>query len=108
MPTLDDNLKKIDSFSKLPNINSLDENLVNQVKMIISKLDNQPEVFVTFRESIQIEYCKEDGSYLEFEFFKNGKMTIFEIDKNENETFKDDLDINIGIIKERIQTFLSK
>lgn len=53
------------------------DELVDKVKKIISNLKNQPEVFPTGRDSIQIEFENENGDYLEFEFYENGKISKY-------------------------------
>lgn len=57
--------------------NAFSDELVDKVKKIISKLKNQPEVFPTGRDSIQIEFENENGDYLEFEFYENGKISKY-------------------------------
>lgn len=57
--------------------NAFSDELVDKVKKIISNLKNQPEVFPTGRDSIQIEFENENGDYLEFEFYENGKISKY-------------------------------
>lgn len=45
--------------------------LVEEVKDIILNLNEQPEIFPTGRNSIQLEYHLRDESYLEFEVFED-------------------------------------
>lgn len=59
------------------NENAFSDNLVNRVATILSKLKNQPEVFPTGVNTIQIEFEKSNGEYLEFEFFEDGKISKF-------------------------------
>ena len=59
------------------NENAFSDNLVNRVANILSKLKNQPEVFPTGVNTIQIEFEKSNGEYLEFEFFEDGKISKF-------------------------------
>ena len=44
--------------------------LLNRVKEIISNLYEQPDLFPTGRQSIQLEYHSTNGNYLEFEIFE--------------------------------------
>ena len=37
----------------------------------------QPRIFPTARNSIQFEYEKQDGEYLEFELFEDGRLKKF-------------------------------
>lgn len=62
---------------ELGNENVFSDNLVNRVATILSKLKNQPEVFPTGANTIQIEFEKSNGDYLEFEFFEDGKISKF-------------------------------
>lgn len=57
--------------------NAFSDKLVNRVATILSKLKNQPEVFPTGVNTIQIEFEKSNGEYLEFEFFEDGKISKF-------------------------------
>ncbi|MBQ7168567.1 MAG: hypothetical protein IJR63_01525 [Synergistaceae bacterium] len=45
--------------------------LIAEVRNIIQYLSEQPEIFPTGRESIQLEYHLPDESYLEFEVFED-------------------------------------
>ncbi|MEN1969856.1 hypothetical protein WMZ97_17480 [Lentibacillus sp. N15] len=71
------NINKLKDFLKLEeNWNSnqaavFDEDLINKALEIISVIPVQPDVFPTARQSIQMEYEKENGDYLEFEIFKD-------------------------------------
>ena len=51
---------------------------------IIKKLDekDQPKVFPTGRESIQFEYEKENGEYLEFEIYSSKRIEMFRVLEN--------------------------
>lgn len=57
---------------------------------IIKKLDekDQPKVFPTGRESIQFEYEKENGEYLEFEIYSPKRIEMFRILENQPELEK--------------------
>ena len=59
------------------NENAFSNKLVNRVATILSRLKNQPEVFPTGRNSIQIEFEKSNGDYLEFELFEDGKISKY-------------------------------
>lgn len=79
------NVKKLNSFLNLhynwngyrakPFDKNLMEKCVNLIKA--SNLQYQPEIFPTGRESIQFEYEKEDGSYLEIEIYSNRIALLF-------------------------------
>jgi len=89
--------KKIKNLTKLHEYSQLEKNwdsegakpfakkLINYAWEIIIKLDIQPEIFPTMRESIQLEYEKDNGDYLEFEIYED-RIEVFEIiAKNERE-----------------------
>lgn len=85
------NLEKLDSFLLFhENWNGygampLSEKLISKVKGVIFALNYQPEVFPTACDSIQFEYEKENGEYLEFELFEDEIIKVFKIDKWGNE-----------------------
>ncbi len=54
-----------------------DKVLVNAVE-ILKMLPILPDIFPTFRDSIQFEYEKSDGEYLEFEVFED-KIGVFSL-----------------------------
>ncbi len=74
---------------------------VEDVKTIVSKLDLSPKIYSTGRGSIQLEYEKKNGDYLEFEIFGNGRINCFQI-KGEIETEKS---INSNQINECLLNF---
>jgi len=87
------NLKKIDKLKSDWNLNCakpFKNKLIGKCANILITLPYQPEVFPTARESIQFEYEKPNGHYLEFEIFENditvleefpdGRMFEYEID----------------------------
>lgn len=78
--------------------------LVNKMKGIVSVLPIQPEVFLTARDSIQFQYEKDNGNYLEFELFENGKLEMFKTDSNNNEESKS-IKVNIEFILKTINEF---
>ena len=44
--------------------------LINKAKNILLNLHEQPDLFPTGRQSIQLEYHSTNGNYLEFEIFE--------------------------------------
>lgn len=86
------NIRQVKSFQKLePNWNfnnalPISEAVVLRVTKIITQLGVlQPEVFPTGRNSIQLEYDKENGDYLEFEIFENSILGLSIISDTEHE-----------------------
>lgn len=104
------NLKKLDSFllykenwngyGALP----LSEKLISKMRGIIFALNYQPEVFPTACDSIQFEYEKEDGEYLEFELYDNGIIKTFKMDKYGNES-TEEYDFDFSKVNEEISKF---
>lgn len=95
--------KRTANFKKLAVIDSLEFNwnnngaeafsssLVNTCYNLIYNIIRQPELFPTGRNSIQIEFEKEDGSYLEFEIFENSVEMLYVnglTDEETEETFE--------------------
>lgn len=65
----------------------LSETIIQKVFDFInsSELKFQPNVFPTARHSIQLEYEKSNGNYLEIEIFENKYSAYSEIDNKESE-----------------------
>ncbi|MCI5595472.1 MAG: hypothetical protein MR380_01920 [Lachnospiraceae bacterium] len=87
------NLKKLDQIALLKdgwngkNAKSFKEEFISKVRSIITALEIQPELFPTASNSIQIEYEKEDGSYLEIELNTKSVWEVFEIDCTGDEKY---------------------
>lgn len=77
---------------------------ISKVRMIIAALEIQPELFPTADNSIQIEYEKEDGSYLEIQLSLNETCDVYEICTNGEER---DFTIanEVGAINEVVNRF---
>ncbi len=81
--------KKYKNFGTLKVIEALQSNwngygadsfsvdLISKVREFVVSAVIQPDIFPTARDSIQIEYEKDNGDYLEFEFFENGEIKKF-------------------------------
>lgn len=99
------NLKKLDSFTELEeNWNGYDAEkispeLINKVRKVIYDLPVQPMVFPTGRKSIQLEYEKPDGEYLEFEIFEDRTVMLHIDGDNEDERNIDDDIISEEVIR---------
>lgn len=103
----EDNTKILDSILKLEkdwndnNADPFSKILINKCKLIIEDLTVQPDIFPTANDSIQMEYEKDNGSYLEFEIFDN-RIEVFCIDSfgNEREFLADGVEqMNLEIKK---------
>lgn len=101
------NDKMLKNFDKLQEISKLEydwnengaepfsEHLITAVRELIMFLDPQPSIFPTACESIQIEYYKDNGDYLEFEIYDINNIKLFKVSSSEiqTSTFSDFEDI---------------
>lgn len=84
------NIKKVKGFLDLAqnwndnNASPFKPILVSSVLDLLLSIYKQPETFPTSRGSIQFEYEKENGDYLEFEIFED-KIQMFYMDEYERE-----------------------
>lgn len=82
-----DNLSILCDFGKLEanwNHNGAEKfeaSLLNRCRLLLRHLIKQPDIFPTARNSVQMEYEKENGDYLEFEIFKDN-VEVFAIINN--------------------------
>ena len=53
------------------------EHLILSASRLLRKLDFQPEIFPTSAGTLQLEYEKDNGDYLEFQFSGNGSCEVF-------------------------------
>lgn len=112
---VDEQVKKMLNIRKLKEISELEYNwngnsaapfsslLIGNSFNIINTIIRQPDLFPTARNSIQIEYEKADGSYLEFEIFEN-YVEVFHLGKDDEE-FEDKVDIDTSIIDRYVLDF---
>ena len=83
LSSLQSNINKLNSFRDLPdNWNciggeKIDSDIIDISLSIIPLLSHQPHVFPTGRNSVQFEYEKTNGDYLEFEIFKDKRIEMF-------------------------------
>lgn len=64
----------------------LSKSLINESKKMIYSFAKIPQVFPTADGTLQFEYDKKDGSYLEFQLSTSEMIDVFEVDKNGVET----------------------
>lgn len=90
---LKENVQKLQSFLQLKQgWNTYDAppfsatHILNTEK-ILRNLSVQPKVFPTGRQSIQLEYEKPNGDYLEFEIFESGVIEVLLIINNKEKEF---------------------
>ena len=97
-----DNHRVLNEIAALPynwNDNGADAfspELIQRSRHLIERLQRQPMIFPTANDSIQFEYEKDNGDYLEFELFENGKCKLFhcDADNKSERRFINDADIN--------------
>lgn len=80
---LNNNLEKLNRICALKDnwdgygAKTLPEGLITKAGELIRELQVQPEIFPTADGTIQIEYEKDNGDYLEFQFSGNGTCEVF-------------------------------
>lgn len=84
-PTLDENLKKLEIISKLESgwnyyyADPIPTSMIDIMKDMLPKLKIQPEIFPLACGSIQFEYEKDNGDYLEFKMLHGGLLEMYVI-----------------------------
>ena len=85
------NLQKIDQIGRLEagwngeHAKAFSKQLLNLARNIIVGIHIQPEIFPTAADSIQMEFGKTNGEYLELQICENDTIEVFEIDENKEE-----------------------
>lgn len=93
---LQKNIELINSYKNLDdNWNSygaskFSESVIDKALSILYFLSIQPDVFPTGRNSIQFEYEKNNGDYLEFEIYED-RITAFQIIASEETEYQVDI-----------------
>lgn len=86
------NLYKINEIASLNDdwngygASAFSDAIIRSMKDIVLSLTHQPSIFPTARKSIQFEYKKPNGDYLEFELFEDGRIKKFFCDAAYNFT----------------------
>ena len=80
---------------------SFSRRLIDRVSELLMVLPIEPQIYPTACESIQLEYEKESGEYLEFEVSEN-EITVLEIDSSGNKEFIIPLDNKANAIISKI------
>lgn len=95
------NIQRLKEIEKLPmnwNENGAQPfsyELIKICRNILNILPEQPEIFPTAANSIQMEYEKENGEYLEFNVYMD-RINVFKVDAFENEE-----EYSLGIQEEK-------
>lgn len=102
-------LKKISELENNWNNNGakpFSKQLINTCKEIVDALPESPFIAPTAADSIQMEYEKENGDYLELNVFENKIETFQIIDGKEEEYIKNEIRINE--IRNMVAEFLNR
>lgn len=106
------NLKKLKEISDLKdnwndnNAKKFSPELISIVKNILENIAEQPEIFPTANNSIQMEYELIDNSYLEFEIFED-KIICLEVPQRNYSKYKEQIiPNNIKIINNIVNNFI--
>lgn len=108
------NLKKLKGISDLKdnwndnNAKKFSPELISIVKNILENIAEQPEIFPTANNSIQMEYELIDNSYLEFEIFED-KIICLEVPQRNYSKYKEQIiPNNIKIINNIVNNFFER
>ena len=108
------NLKKLKGISDLKdnwndnNAKKFSPELISIVKNILENIVEQPEIFPTANNSIQMEYELIDNSYLEFEIFED-KIICLEVPQRNYSKYKEQIISNdIKIINNIVNNFFER
>lgn len=99
LPRLEENLERLQQISELEynwdgeGAQSFDKELISTVVNLIEKISFQPQIFPTARDSIQLEYDKQNGDYIEFEIAKSSTQLFF-LDHN-GKHYEREIDIEL-------------
>lgn len=81
----------------------LPTSIISKMRGIIFFLHHQPDIFPTARDSIQFEYEKDDGDYLEFELFED-RLKMFKMAPN-GDTNTSFIPLDISTINKAVDEF---
>lgn len=104
-PKLQENLDLIDKFKSFENNwNGYDalrfsKSVIDNARSALYFLDRQPDVFPTGRNSIQFEYEKDNGDYLEFEIFEDSIVAFQIISDEENEYLVNEMEMRKMVVE---------
>lgn len=105
---LDENILKVESFRNLTvgwngsGALPFEDSLILSILHLLPNLKFQPKIFPTGRQSIQFEYERPNGDYLEFEIFENTVMYLSVMNGIEIEK---EIKFDVGIFNELIDVF---
>lgn len=106
------NLKRLSEIEKLQenwNQNGakrISEVIIKNVRRLILSFKNQPEVFPTACDAVQLEWDKKNGEYLEMEVLED-RINLFQIDVDGSEVQRT-ISFDEAVINEIIKEFYEK
>ena len=104
------NLKKLDQIAYLEDgwngntARAFEKQLISMVRRIITALDVQPELFPTACDSVQFEYEKENGAYLEIEINLEDTWEVFEVSSDGQEKYSS-IEADVEAIAKVVNSF---
>ena len=90
-PELSKNLFKLDEIKTFKSnwngnkAHPIPKKVVEKTKTLILNLEQQPQIFPTANDSIQIEYDGENNSYLELQVTKQNSLSFYLVNKSGKE-----------------------
>ena len=85
------NIKKLNKIASLEtgwngdDANSFSDSFLNRVRAILLSIENQPEIFPTATDSIQMEFDGKKNSYLEIQIRDSDTAEVYEVSRNGEE-----------------------
>lgn len=98
---VDINFKKLIEFVKIEGIT---DDMCETVKHILLNVPPYPDLFLTNRKSLQIEYEKKNSDYLEFEIYGN-RIEMFQVIEEKETERTVSIDEAIKIMTEFLTSF---
>lgn len=108
MPTLQSNQVRLDSFENLefgwygPGTKPIDPRIITRCRDLIEELWIQPHIYAVPNNSIQLEYQKPNGDYLEFEISIDCASMFMVIGDKE---FEQAIELDYALIDSFIERF---
>ena len=109
-PTLEENLKLLDSFLKLPDnwngygAKSFSPVLIQKVKDIIRDLEIQLFIFPTSNSTVQLAYWEDLGCYIEFEISESDEMHLY-VENYDGKTAELDVPCTADIVNKAMHKY---
>ena len=104
------NLKKLDQIAYLEDgwngntARAFEKQLISMIRRIITALDVQPELFPTACDSVQFEYEKENGAYLEIVINLEDTWEVFEVSSDGQEKYSS-IEADVEAIAKVVNSF---